>query len=81
MNGKTVRTPALLPVINPISPGDPARDAGDGVEALITNAYIFRRSTEFCGEHSLRGSTVLDFDGIIGPIPDRFSSRSTVRLR
>jgi 7-cyano-7-deazaguanine tRNA-ribosyltransferase len=40
--GRTVETPALLPVVNPnVLTVDPARLAGEfGVEMLITNAYI-----------------------------------------
>ena len=39
---KTVRTPLLLPVINPhIQLIKPEELAKLGVEALITNAYIF----------------------------------------
>ncbi|MFA5614549.1 MAG: tRNA guanosine(15) transglycosylase TgtA [Methanoculleus sp.] len=67
VNGKTVRTPALLPVINPHLPLVTPREMQEmGVEALITNAYIFRRSTEFCGRALTEGlHSVLDFDGII----------------
>ncbi len=64
---KTLSTPALLPVVNPHLPlVPPAEMAKLGVEALITNAYIFYRSDEFraraleCGLHR-----ILDFDGII----------------
>jgi len=67
VNGKAVRTPALLPVINPHLPLVTPREMQEmGVEALITNAYIFRRSTEFCGRALTEGlHSVLDFDGII----------------
>ncbi len=67
VNGKTVRTPALLPVINPHLPLVTPREMQEmGVEALITNAYIFRRSTEFCGRALTEGlHSILDFDGII----------------
>ena len=67
VNGKTVRTPALLPVINPHLPLVTPREMQEmGVEALITNAYIFRRSTEFCGRALTEGlHSVLDFDGVI----------------
>ena len=67
VNDKTVRTPALLPVINPHLPLVTPREMQEmGVEALITNAYIFRRSTEFCGRALTEGlHSVLDFDGVI----------------
>ncbi len=64
---KTMRTPALLPVINPhlqlITPGE-MKDMG--VEGLITNAYIFYRSKEF-GDQVVREGVhkTLDFDGLI----------------
>ena len=67
VNGKAVRTPALLPVINPHLPLVTPREMQEmGVEALITNAYIFRRSTEFCDRALTEGlHSVLDFDGVI----------------
>ena len=46
VKGKVVRTPALLPVINPnrliVSPQELERDFG--AEVLITNAYIIWRN-------------------------------------
>jgi len=66
-NGKTVRTPALLPVINPhlnlITPDEMQKL---GVEAIITNAYIFSRSSEF-RDQALKDklSKTLGFDGVI----------------
>ena len=67
VNSRTVRTPALLPVINPHLPLVTPREMQEmGVEALITNAYIFRRSTEFCDQALAEGlHRVLDFDGTI----------------
>ena len=67
VNSRTVRTPALLPVINPHLPLVTPREMQEmGVEALITNSYIFRRSTEFCDQALAEGlHRVLDFDGTI----------------
>lgn len=64
---KMLRTPALLPVINPhlqvISPGEMK---AIGAEGIITNAYIFYRSREF-REAALKEGlhTLLGFDGLI----------------
>lgn len=64
---KVIRTPALLPVINPhlqlVSPREMQKM---GVEALITNAYIFSQSKQF-RERALSDGLhkVLDFDGVI----------------
>ena len=45
---KTVRTPALLPVINPHLPLVTPHDLQEmGVEAIITNAYIISQSRQF----------------------------------
>jgi 7-cyano-7-deazaguanine tRNA-ribosyltransferase len=64
---KVVRTPALLPVVNPhLQIVTPAEMHAMGVEALITNAYIFYRSDRFRDaalEHGLHA--VLDFPGVI----------------
>jgi len=64
---RTVRTPLLLPVINPhLQPVLPSEMEALGAEGLITNAYIFSRSEEFreralsAGLHDLLG-----FDGLI----------------
>jgi 7-cyano-7-deazaguanine tRNA-ribosyltransferase len=64
---RILRTPALLPVINPHIPLITPREMEQmGVEALITNAYIFSRSEQFrepaleIGLHKL-----LDFNGVI----------------
>lgn len=64
---KTVRTPALLPVINPhLQPVTPREMQSLGVEAVITNAYIFSRSEEFRGRAVAEGlHRVLGFDGVI----------------
>lgn len=64
---KTIRTPALLPVVNPhlqiISPSEMKKL---GVEGIITNAYIFSKSEEFRGPALEKGlHEVLDFDGLI----------------
>ncbi|RXE55234.1 7-cyano-7-deazaguanine tRNA-ribosyltransferase [Methanoculleus taiwanensis] len=64
---RTIRTPALLPVVNPHLPLVTPREMQEmGVEALITNAYIFNRSTEFRERALAEGlHAVLDFDGVI----------------
>ena len=64
---KTVKTPALLPVINPhLQLITPKEMQEMGVEALITNAYIFSQSRQFRA-HALEDGLhrVLDFDGVI----------------
>jgi len=68
VNGKVVRTPALLPVINPnrliVSPQELERDFG--AKVLITNAYIIwrnkalRERVESEGVHNF-----LNFGGVI----------------
>jgi 7-cyano-7-deazaguanine tRNA-ribosyltransferase len=67
IGNKTVRTPALLPVINPHIPLITPREMRSlGVEALITNAYIFFRSEQFREQVLQEGlHRFLDFDGII----------------
>jgi len=64
---KIARTPLLLPVINPhIQLITPSEMQKMGVEALITNAYIFSKSGEFREAALDRGlHDVLGFDGII----------------
>lgn len=64
---KMIRTPALLPVINPHLPLITAREIRHmGVEALITNAYIFSQSSQFRERALSEGlHRVLDFDGVI----------------
>ncbi|MBR6497295.1 MAG: tRNA guanosine(15) transglycosylase TgtA [Methanomicrobium sp.] len=64
---KTVRTPLLLPVINPhIQLIKPEELAKLGVEALITNAYIFSKSEDFRDRALTEGlHKVLNFDGVI----------------
>jgi len=64
---RTIRTPALLPVINPhkqlVTPKELEKM---GVAALITNAYIFSRSRQFRERALSEGlHRVLDFDGVI----------------
>jgi len=64
---KTIKTPALLPVINPhLQLVTPKEIQSMGVEALITNAYIFSQSKQY-RERALteRLHKVLDFDGVI----------------
>lgn len=64
---KTIRTPALLPVVNPhLQLVTPAEIRKMGVEAIITNAYIFSQSRQF-RERALEEGLhkVLDFDGVI----------------
>jgi 7-cyano-7-deazaguanine tRNA-ribosyltransferase len=64
---KTVRTPALLPVINPhLQLVTPKELQQMGVEALITNAYIFSQSQQYRQRALTEGlHKVLDFDGVI----------------
>jgi 7-cyano-7-deazaguanine tRNA-ribosyltransferase len=64
---KTVHTPALLPVINPHIPLITPREMKSlGVEALITNAYIFSRSDRYREQVIREGlHRFLDFDGVI----------------
>ncbi|MDT8357490.1 MAG: tRNA guanosine(15) transglycosylase TgtA [Methanomicrobiaceae archaeon] len=64
---KTAKTPLLLPVINPhIQVITPAEMCRLGVEALITNAYIFYRSGEFRDLALSSGlHETLGFDGLI----------------
>jgi 7-cyano-7-deazaguanine tRNA-ribosyltransferase len=64
---KTVKTPFLFPVINPhIQIVRPSEMQEMGVEALITNAYIFYKSKEFRERALTEGlHAILDFDGVI----------------
>lgn len=64
---KTVKTPALLPVINPHLPLITPKELQEmGVEALITNAYIISQSTQFREKALMEGlHRVLGFDGVI----------------
>ena len=64
---KTVRTPALLPVINPHLPLVTPHDLQEmGVEAIITNAYIISQSRQFRERALTEGlHKVLGFDGVI----------------
>jgi 7-cyano-7-deazaguanine tRNA-ribosyltransferase len=63
----TVRTPLLLPVINPhLQPVSPAEMKAMGAEGIITNAYIFSRSSEFRDQALSSGlHDLLGFDGLI----------------
>ena len=64
---RTVRTPLLLPVINPhLQPVSPAEMKAMGAEGIITNAYIFSRSSEFRDQALSRGlHDLLGFDGLV----------------
>jgi 7-cyano-7-deazaguanine tRNA-ribosyltransferase len=64
---KVIRTPALLPVINPhLMLVTPKELKGMGVEALITNAYIFSQSKQYSKRVREEGlHKLLDFDGVI----------------
>jgi 7-cyano-7-deazaguanine tRNA-ribosyltransferase len=64
---KTIKTPALLPVINPhLQLVSPEEIQSMGVEAIITNAYIFSQSRRFRDRALAEGlHKVLDFDGVI----------------
>jgi 7-cyano-7-deazaguanine tRNA-ribosyltransferase len=64
---KRIRTPALLPVVNPhIQIVSPQEMAAMGIEGLITNAYIFSKSADFREAALSQGlHTVLGFDGLI----------------
>ena len=64
---KTIKTPALLPVINPhLQLVSPKEMQQMGVEAIITNAYIFSQSKQFRDRALAEGlHKVLDFDGVI----------------
>ncbi|HJJ99164.1 MAG TPA: tRNA guanosine(15) transglycosylase TgtA [Methanocorpusculum sp.] len=67
VGNKTIKTPALLPVVNPhlqIIP--PAEMKKMGAEGIITNAYIISKSEEFRQQALERGlHNVFDFDGLI----------------
>jgi 7-cyano-7-deazaguanine tRNA-ribosyltransferase len=67
VGNKVVRTPALLPVINPHIPLISPNEMGAmGIEAVITNAYIFYKSEEFRAPAERRGlHRLLEFDGVI----------------
>lgn len=67
VESKVVHTPALLPVVNPHLPLiTPAEMHTLGVEALITNAYIFYHSDRFRAEAEQHGlHRLLGFDGVI----------------
>lgn len=64
---RIVKTPALLPVINPhLQLVTPKEMQGMGVEVLITNAYIFSQSRQFRDRALDEGlHRVLDYDGVI----------------
>jgi 7-cyano-7-deazaguanine tRNA-ribosyltransferase len=62
-----IKTPALLPVINPhLQLITPAEMRKMGVEAIITNAYIFSQSAQYRDQVLAEGlHRLLDFDGVI----------------
>ena len=62
-----IRTPALLPVINPhLMLVTPKELRTMGVGALITNAYIFSQSRQYSERVKEEGlHKLLDFDGVI----------------
>jgi 7-cyano-7-deazaguanine tRNA-ribosyltransferase len=64
---KTVRTPLLLPVINPhLQPVLPREMKAMGAEGIITNAYIFSRSCEYRDQALASGlHELLGFEGLI----------------
>jgi 7-cyano-7-deazaguanine tRNA-ribosyltransferase len=64
---KIIKTPALLPVINPHLPlVTPAEMEKMGVEAIITNAYIFNQSLQYRKQALAEGlHHVLGFNGVI----------------
>jgi len=64
---KTVKTPLLLPVVNPHIPLISPKEMQEmGIEAIITNAYIFSKSDTFCEKALNEGlHKVLDFTGVI----------------
>lgn len=64
---RQIKTPALLPVVNPhlqIIPPEEMKKMG--VEGIITNAYIFSKSKEFKEKAETKGlHETLGFDGLI----------------
>jgi 7-cyano-7-deazaguanine tRNA-ribosyltransferase len=64
---RTVKTPLLLPVVNPhLQPVSPSEMKDLGAEGIITNAYIFSRSSEFRERAISEGlHRLLGFDGLI----------------
>ncbi|HVP24617.1 MAG TPA: tRNA guanosine(15) transglycosylase TgtA [Methanomicrobiales archaeon] len=64
---KIIRTPALLPVVNPHLPLIPPEEIrAMGAGAIITNAYIFATSERFREPAVKKGlHSILGFDGII----------------
>ncbi|HVP96135.1 tRNA guanosine(15) transglycosylase TgtA [Methanoregula sp.] len=64
---RIIKTPALLPVINPhLMLVSPKELRTMGVEALITNAYIFSQSRQYSERVREEGlHKLLDFDGLI----------------
>lgn len=67
VGNRIVKTPALLPVINPhLRIIEPAEMRRLGIEALITNAYIFHQSEQYRDEVQKKGlHDLLGFDGVV----------------
>lgn len=65
--GRTLPTPALMPVVNPhVQTLPPARLTEIGADILITNAYVLHGSDEYRSAVLDRGiHDLLDFDGVI----------------
>ena len=77
-----IQTPALLPVINPNVNDIPASELREtfGFRAVITNAYIIRRSEDLKARALKEGvHRVLGFDGPIMTGINRCNSPSDVR--
>lgn len=68
LGGKTITTPALLPVVNPRHLTIPPREMEEsfGLDALITNAYIIGREPELRERATSEGvHDLLDFGGFV----------------
>ncbi len=68
INGKTIETPAIMPVYNPNSPVIPIDELQRvfGAPALMTNAYMALKNEELKKEYIEKGiHKALGFDGII----------------
>ena len=68
INGKTIETPTLMPVVNPRKEVLSPRELHDefDIQLLMTNAYILLRNDELKNKALDKGiHKLLDFDGII----------------
>jgi 7-cyano-7-deazaguanine tRNA-ribosyltransferase len=65
VKGKTLETPAFMPVVNPLIETIPPKKLREdfGCQILITNSYIIRN--HFLGIPNLDVHKLLDFDGIV----------------